>query len=128
MACERRLRSDTLFIIPSDCAPSRGFRGRDRASSPPSATSGERPGTQPKPLRSPRCWLGYVRSETEEPAHRDRAGIRRSPLRTALDIRSPGGGARDPGVVLPSAYAVITRSAKDGEGGDGDPAGDPDRP
>ena len=41
---------------------------------------------------------------------------------------SPGGGARDPGVVSPSAYAVITSSAKDGEGGNGDPVGDPDRP
>src|SRR5262249_57803430 len=82
----RNVRSEELFIIPSDCAPSRRFRSRDRASSPSSATSGERPGTQPKPLRSPRCWLGYVPSETEEPAHRDHAGIRRSPLRTALDI------------------------------------------
>src|SRR6516164_5513617 len=69
-----------------------------------------------------------MRLRTRRTAHRDHAGIRRSPLGTALDIMSPSGGARDPGVVSPSAYAVITSSAKDGEGGNGDPAGDPDRP
>jgi hypothetical protein len=32
------------------------------------------------------------------------AGIRRLHLGTALDSMSPGAGARDPGVVSPSAY------------------------
>jgi hypothetical protein len=46
----------------------------ERASSPSGATPGERPGTPPKPLRSPRCRLGCGRPTAEEPAH-PRTGI-----------------------------------------------------
>src|SRR3954467_14123681 len=41
-------------------------------------------GTQPKPLRSPRCWLGCVRPEAEEAAHRASEWCGDSPSRTSV--------------------------------------------
>jgi hypothetical protein len=52
---------------------------------PPSGvTAGESPGTQPKPLRSPRCRLGCVRREAEEPAIRAPGSCGDSPSRTSV--------------------------------------------
>jgi hypothetical protein len=76
--------------------------------------AGRKPRTQPKPLRWPRCCLGVSgpRLRNRRPPRRDTVGIRRSQLGTALDIMSPGGGARDPGVVSPSAYLNPTLNCR----------------
>jgi hypothetical protein len=50
---------------------------------------------EPKPLRSPRCWLGCVRPTAEELAHRDHVGIHRS--RTSVrEGRPPNTFQREP--------------------------------
>jgi hypothetical protein len=68
-----------------------------RRQRPSGATPGQSSGTQPKPLRWPRCWLGCVRPETEEPAHRTpgsfgihRAGPRSAPSTKPLRARAVG--------------------------------------
>jgi len=59
----RRLDRRSPRVLP-DASSRGGWGSGDRASPPSGATPGESPGTQPKPLRSPRCWLGRVRPET----------------------------------------------------------------
>jgi hypothetical protein len=89
---------------PAD-VPSRSCRGgRDRASSPSGATPVESRCTQPEPLRLPRCWLGCVRPEAEEPVHRARGscgfhrpGPRCPPFAKPLRARAVG-NARVPRV------------------------------